>query len=49
MECIESPHNRTFKHLLRLAIDNHYRKKNGLLIVEGKKEIDSCPCSWLPY
>lgn len=41
MECIESPHNRTFKHLHRLAIDNHYRRKNGLLIVEGKKEIDS--------
>ena len=41
MESIESPHNRTFKHLYRLATDNQYRRKNGVLIVEGKKEIDT--------
>src|SRR5699024_7266786 len=36
---ISSPHNKTVKHLLRLQEKSRHRRKEGLFIVEGVREI----------
>lgn len=41
MLLLESPHNEKFKRLLRLISDNSYRRKQGVFVVEGLKEIRS--------
>ncbi len=41
MLLLESSHNEKFKRLLRLISDNSYRRKQGIFVVEGLKEIRS--------
>ncbi len=41
MLLLESPHNDKFKKLLRLVSDNSFRRKQGVFVVEGLKEIEA--------